>query len=330
MALIEVENIVKEFQVTIKKKGLRGSVASLFHPQKVKLRAVDGISFSIKKGDIVGYIGPNGAGKSTTVKMLTGILHPTSGSIRIGGISPQQDRKSVVKNLGVVFGQRTQLYWDLRLGESFELLKRIYQIENSLFEENLELMNEVLNIHEIINTPVRQLSLGQRMRGDLAAAILHSPPILFLDEPTIGLDVEAKHAIRKFISEINQRKGTTVILTTHDLDDVEQLCKRLLVINHGKIVEDGPLQALIDRMAPYRILIVELLTTHPEIHHPAAEVIRRENLQVWFRFKKKKITAAELISDLIKVYPIRDVSVKEPDIEDMIREIYKKTRAALA
>lgn len=190
---------------------------------------VDGISFSIEKGDIVGYIGPNGAGKSTTVKMMAGILHPTSGTIRIDGISPQQDRKSVVKKLGVVFGQRTQLYWDLRLGESFELLKRIYRIENSLFEENMKLMDAVLNINEIINTPVRQLSLGQRMRGDLAAAMLHSPSILFLDEPTIGLDVEAKHAIRKLITEINQRKGTTVILTTHDLDDAEQLYKTAMI-----------------------------------------------------------------------------------------------------
>jgi len=323
MALIEVENVVKEFKVIKKKKGLKGSIAGLFNPEKLKVHAVDGISFSIEKGDVVGYIGPNGAGKSTTVKMMTGILHPTSGSIKIDGISPQQDRKEVVKKLGVVFGQRTQLYWDLRLGESFELLKKIYQIEDSLFVENMKLMNEVLNINEIINTPVRQLSPGQRMRGDLAAAMLHSPQILFLDEPTIGLDVEAKHSIRKLIAEINQRKRTTVILTTHDLDDVEQLCKRLIVINHGKIVEDGPLQAIIDRMAPCRILVVELVTPQPDIYHPRAEVIKRENLQVWFRFEKSRITASELISDLTKAYHIRDLSVKEPDIEDMIREIYK-------
>lgn len=325
MALIEVKNLVKEFKVTKKKKGLRGSVGSLFRPEIIKVNAVDGISFSIEKGDIVGYIGPNGAGKSTTVKMLTGILHPTSGSIRIDGISPQQDRKEVVRKLGVVFGQRTQLYWDLRLGESFELLKRIYRIEDTLFEANMRLMDEVLNINELINTPVRQLSLGQRMRGDLAAAMLHSPPILFLDEPTIGLDIEAKHSIRKLITEINQKKGTTVILTTHDLDDVEQLCKRLIVINHGKIVEDGPLQSIIDRMAPFRILVVELDCPQPGIDHPRAEVIKQERHKVWLRFEKSKITASELIADLTKVYHIRDLSVKEPDIEELVREIYKNT-----
>lgn len=330
MALIEVEKVVKEFKVTKKKKGLRGSIEGLFHPDKVNVRAVDGISFSVEKGDIVGYIGPNGAGKSTTVKMMTGILHPTSGAIRIDGTSPHQDRKAVVKKLGVVFGQRTQLYWDLRLGESFELLKRIYRIKDSMFEENMKLMDEVLNINEIINTPVRQLSLGQRMRGDLAASMLHSPSILFLDEPTIGLDVEAKHSIRKLISEINQKRGTTVILTTHDLDDVEQLCRRLVVINHGKIVEDGPLQSIIDRMAPYRILMVELVKPQPDIFHPAVEVVKQENLRVWFRFEKKRITASELISDLTKAYTIRDLSVKEPDIEDMIREIYKNTAQTAA
>ncbi len=328
MALIEVENIVKEFKVIKKKKGVKGSVAALFKPEKFTVRAVDDISFEIEEGDIVGYIGPNGAGKSTTVKMLTGILYPTSGSIRIGGISPQHDRKSVVRKLGVVFGQRTQLYWDLRLGETFELLKRVYNVENSKYEENLRLMNEVLNINEFMNIPVRQLSLGQRMRGDLAAAMIHSPSILFLDEPTIGLDIEVKHSIRRLITEINRQQGVTVILTTHDLDDVEQLCKRLIVINHGKIAEDGPLQDIIDRMAPYRILAIELAKPQFDLFHPSAEVIRNKDLQVWFRFDKNKISASDLIYDLSKVYAIRDLSVKEPDIEDMIREIYGNTMIA--
>lgn len=325
MALIEVNNLVKEFNVSKKGKGLKGAVKSLFNNKKVKVRAVDDISFCIQPGSIVGYIGPNGAGKSTTVKMMTGILYPTSGTITIDGISPQQNRKTVVKKLGVVFGQRTQLYWDLRLGETFELLKRIYKIDNKRYKENLKIMSDVLGLDEIISTPVRQLSLGQRMRGDLAAAMIHSPSILFLDEPTIGLDVEAKYSIRKFISEINQRDGTTVILTTHDLDDVEQLCDRLIVINHGKIVEDGPLQRLVDKMAPYWYLIVEMNSPQNNLCHHAAEVTKQENLRVWFRFEKSRITAAELISDLSKNYPIRDISIKEPDIEDMIREIYKST-----
>lgn len=321
--MIEVRELVKEFTVTKKKSGLRGSIASLFHAEKSRVKAVDGISFEIEQVDIVGYIGPNGAGKSTTIKMLTGILHPTSGTIRIDGISPQKDRKAVVQKLGVVFGQRTQLYWDLRLGESFELLKRIYRIDNKTFQANMDMMQAVLQINEIVDTPVRQLSLGQRMRGDLAAAMLHSPSILFLDEPTIGLDVDAKHSIRKFIKEINRLKGTTVILTTHDLDDVEQLCKRLIVVNHGKVVEDGPLQSLIDKLAPYRLLVIDLAEPAELKQHPAAELVRQEGLRVSFRFDRNRITAAELISDLSKLYPIQDLGVKEPDIEAVIREVYK-------
>ena len=223
MDIIEVDNLTKEFNIVKKKKGLSGAFKSLIRPEKSIIRAVNDISFNIRQGEIVGYIGPNGAGKSTTIKMMTGILHPTSGNIRIAGISPHKNRKEVVKNLGVVFGQRTQLYWDIRLGESFELMKRIYRIDDRTYKENIELMSEILKIDEFIDIPVRQLSLGQRMRGDLAAAILHSPPILFLDEPTIGLDIEAKQAIRKFILDINKFKKTTVILTTHDLDDVQQL-----------------------------------------------------------------------------------------------------------
>jgi len=324
MAFLEVENLVKEFIVTKKKEGLRGAVSSLFHPEKFKVRAVDDISFNIEQGEIVGFIGPNGAGKSTTVKMMTGILHPTMGSVKINGISPHKNRKAIVGKLGVVFGQRTQLYWDLRLGETFELLKRIYRIDDKMYKDNIKMLDEVLNITEIIDTPVRQLSLGQRMRGDLAAAMLHSPTMLFLDEPTIGLDIEVKHSIRDFIKQINERCGTTVILTTHDLGDVEQLCKRLIVINHGKIVEDGPLNSIIERMAPHRYLVVELASPHQNLFHPYAEVVKTETLRVWFKFDKSRIAATELISDLSKTYPIRDVSVKEPDIEDMIREIYKK------
>lgn len=325
MALIEVNNLVKDFRIIKKKKGLMGALAGLFNAEKANMRAVDDISFSIESGDIVGYIGPNGAGKSTTVKMMTGILHPTSGEVKIGGISPHQNRKAVVKKLGVVFGQRTQLYWDLRLGESFELIKRIYQIDLETYNKNMEYMYDVLKIDTIINTPVRQLSLGQRMRGDLAAAMLHSPSILFLDEPTIGLDVDAKHAIRKFIKQINEINGTTVILTTHDLDDVEQLCNRLIVINHGKKVEDGPLHSIIDRMAPYRYLVVELVSPQQNLYHPVAEVVKQENLRVWFKFEKSSITATELIADLARIYPIRDISIEEPNIEDMIREIYRNS-----
>jgi len=316
---------VKEYIVTKKESGLRGALKGLLFPEKSTVRGVDGISFSINPGEIVGYIGPNGAGKSTTIKMLTGILHPTSGSIKVCGISPQADRKSVVRKLGVVFGQRTQLYWDLRLGESFELLRRIYQIDKTSYEESLAILTDVLKLNEFINTPVRQLSLGQRMRGDLAAAMLHSPSILFLDEPTIGLDADAKHAIRNFIKEINRKRGVTVILTTHDLDDVEELCSRLVVVNHGKVVEDGPIESLIHKLTPHRLLVVELEHPCDDLAHPSAEIIKCDGLKIWYQFEKERISAAELISDLSQKLPIQDLSVKEPDIEDAIREVYKTT-----
>lgn len=324
-AVIEVNDLVKEYIVTKKESGLRGALKGLLFPEKSTVRGVDGISFSINPGEIVGYIGPNGAGKSTTIKMLTGILHPTSGSIKVCGISPQADRKSVVRKLGVVFGQRTQLYWDLRLGESFELLRRIYQIDKTSYEESLAILSDVLKLNEFINTPVRQLSLGQRMRGDLAAAMLHSPSILFLDEPTIGLDADAKHAIRNFIKEINRKRGVTVILTTHDLDDVEELCSRLVVVNHGKVVEDGPIESLIHKLTPHRLLVVELEHPCDDLAHPSAEIIKCDGLKIWYQFEKERISAAELISDLSQKLPIQDLSVKEPDIEDAIREVYKTT-----
>ncbi|MBJ6363693.1 ATP-binding cassette domain-containing protein [Paenibacillus sp. GCM10012307] len=324
-AVIEVHDLVKEYTIAKKGSGLRGALKGLLFPEKKTVRGVDGISFSIAPGEIVGYIGPNGAGKSTTIKMLTGILHPTSGSIKVCGISPQADRKSVVRKLGVVFGQRTQLYWDLRLGESFELLRRIYQVDKTSFEENMSILSDVLKLEEFIHTPVRQLSLGQRMRGDIAAAMLHSPSVLFLDEPTIGLDADAKHAIRHFIKEINRKRGVTVILTTHDLDDVEQLCTRLVVVNHGKVVEDGPMASLIRKLAPHRLLVVELQQPFDDLEHPAAEIIKQDGLKVWYQFEKSRISAAQLISELSQKLPIQDLSVKEPDIEDAIREVYKMT-----
>lgn len=323
MEIIKVENLVKEFSVNKKKPGISGALINLFKPDRQKFRAVDNISFSVKKGEIVGYLGPNGAGKSTTVKMLAGILHPTSGSISICGISPHQDRKAVVKKLGVVFGQRTQLYWDVRLGESFELLKRIYRIDNETYRKNMDMLNDVLKINELVDKPVRQLSLGQRMRGDLAAAMLHSPEILFLDEPTIGLDIEAKYSIRNFIHDINRLNQVTVILTTHDLDDVEQLCSRLIVINHGVIVEDGPLDDLVKKLSPQRLLSVELVSPCNDIYNSHAEVVSNEGLSITYSFDRNEITAAQLISELSSRLPIKDLSVKEPDIETTIRELYK-------
>ncbi|KXB96918.1 MAG: sugar ABC transporter ATP-binding protein [Chlorobi bacterium NICIL-2] len=324
MAIIEVEHVVKDYITVVKKPGIHAALKSLLFPEKKTVRAVDDISFTIEPGEIIGYIGPNGAGKSTMIKMLSGILHPTSGEIRVCGISPQQNRKAVVQNLGVVFGQRTQLYWDLQLRESFELLRRIYRVDAKTFRENMEMLQDILGLEDFIGRPVRQLSLGQRMRGDLAAAMLHSPSILFLDEPTIGLDAEAKHAIRNFIREINKARKVTVILTTHDLDDIEKLCSRVIVVNRGKIVEDGPIGAIVNKLTPMRLLEIELKEPASVRPHPAAEIVRHDGLHVSYRFDKNRISASDLIADLSKQLPIRDLSVKDPAIEDALREIYKE------
>lgn len=321
MPVIEVSNLKKQFKSVRKQKGLKGAIKGLFRPEKKIVTAVDDISFSIERGEIVGYIGPNGAGKSTTVKMMSGILRPTSGEILVNGISPVKDRKSVVKHLGVVFGQRTQLYWDLRLGESFELLKRIYDVPDEVYNENMAMMDEILDLKSIIDTPVRQLSLGQRMRGDLAAAMLHSPDVLFLDEPTIGLDVDAKHAIRRFIKEINETRKTTIILTTHDLGDIQELCRRIIIINKGVVIEDGSLDELVDRIAPYRQLVIDFYTEQ-HIEHPKAEIVGGEGSRTVYRFMKNDVSAAKLIEDIGKQAKIKDIRLEEASIDDIIRVAY--------
>jgi len=324
--MIQVTNLKKEFKIAKKEKGLIGAIKNLVKTEKKIVEAVKDISFQIEKGEIVAFLGPNGAGKSTTIKMLSGILTPTSGQIFINGKEPYKNRKEVVKDLGVVFGQRTQLNWDLRLGESFELLRHIYQIDKDTYEENLKVMDEILGISEIIDTPVRQLSLGQRMRGDLVAAMLHSPSVLFLDEPTIGLDVDGKYAIRKFIKEINRVKGTTVILTTHDLGDVQELCKRLIIINHGTIIEDGPLEELVEHIAPYKDLVVEFYDEEM-VEHPLAELYKREGNVGKYRFQKKDITAVQLIQDISEQKKVKDISIEEAKIDDIIRIVYHREEA---
>lgn len=321
MAVIEVKHLNKTFKTVKKEKGLKGAVKALIKPERRIVTAVEDVSFSIEQGEIVGYIGPNGAGKSTTVKMMSGILRPTSGEILVNGISPAEDRKKVVKRLGVVFGQRTQLYWDLRLGESFELLRRIYDVPDEVYNENMAMMNEILDLKSIIDTPVRQLSLGQRMRGDLAAAMLHSPDVLFLDEPTIGLDVDAKHAIRRFIREINETRHTTIILTTHDLGDIQELCRRIIIINKGRVIEDGSLDELIDRIAPFRQLVIDFYTDQ-RIEHPRAQIVSCEGARTVYRFMKNEATAAALIEDISKSAKIKDIRLEEASIDDIIRAAY--------
>jgi ABC-2 type transport system ATP-binding protein len=328
MALIETHSLVKVYRVVQKKAGLLGSMQALLKPERKLVTAVDGISLAIEKGEIVGYLGPNGAGKSTTIKMLSGILEPTSGHVSIAGLDPQRQRRQVVRQLGVVFGQRSQLEWDLRLGESFELLRRIYRVDPAAYRKTLAGLIDVLQIAPFLNNPVRTLSLGERMRGELAAALLHEPAILFLDEPTIGLDIDAKYRIRDMIREINQTRRTTVLLTTHDLDDVEQLCQRLIVINHGRVVEDGPLQELVDRLAPYRVLLVDAEKLPEGLSFPQAEIVRRDTHRLWLKFDRAQITAAELIQQVSSRVTIRDLSIEEPSIEDMVQRLYDDTGPA--
>src|SRR5579863_9652321 len=249
--MIEMKDLTKEFRSFRRREGVLGAIQNLFVREYTTVRAVDGVSFSIEPGEMVGYIGANGAGKSTTIKVLTGILVPTSGHVVAYGFVPYRDRRRYTRNLGVVFGQRTQLWWDIAVVESFRLLKEIYEISDQDYERRLGVFSEILNVREYLHTPVRKLSLGERMRCDLAASLLHNPPLLFLDEPTIGLDVVAKDRIREFLKEINRTERTTVLLTTHDLADIEELCRRIIIIDKGKVLYDGDLAGMKDRLARY-------------------------------------------------------------------------------
>jgi ABC-2 type transport system ATP-binding protein len=319
--MIDAKNLSKDYMLKKKEAGLKGALKGLVKTHYEVIHAVRDLSFHIDKGEIVGFIGPNGAGKSTTIKMMSGILTPTLGSVLIDGGDITRHRKQVVRNIGVVFGQRSQLNWDLRLGESFELLKHIYQIDQSEYEKTLDVMDEILGIKELIDKPVRQMSLGQRVKGDLAASMLHSPKVLFLDEPTIGLDVSSKFALRKFIKEINQVKKTTVILTTHDLGDIKELCERLIIINHGVMTEDGNLTQIVDRIAPYKTLVVAYYDEEAP-QHARCEMTEHEGNIAKYRFMKKDITAAELIADLSKQKDIKDVSIEEAGIDEIIKIAY--------
>ncbi|CAG0936837.1 Linearmycin resistance ATP-binding protein LnrL [Thermoflexales bacterium] len=324
MPLIRVVNLCKEFRVSKHQRGAWGAVKNLFTTQYRLVRAVDGVSFNIEAGELVGYLGPNGAGKSTTIKMLTGILVPTSGEVNIGGHIPWKDRVPYVKGIGVVFGQRTNLWWDLPVIESLDLLKHVYRISEDRYERNLAEFREMLGLDEFLHTPVRSLSLGQRMRADLAGALLHDPQIIFLDEPTIGLDVVAKERIRQFIKSINRERSVTVILTTHDLGDVEKLCARVMMIDRGKLLFDGAPGELVQRFGGERELVVDLAEDYANVEIDGARVASRDERQVTYRFVRGSISASDLIQRLSAQYRILDLSVQEPQIEDTVRRIYEQ------
>ena len=315
---------MKDFMIAKRETGFLGAVKSLVKREHIKKEAVKDISFSIGEGEMVGYIGPNGAGKSTTIKMLTGILVPSSGSVKVNGIIPYENRQENAKNIGVVFGQRTQLWWDLPTIESFELLKEIYQVSDKRYKENMDTFTEILGLDEFLNTPVRQLSLGQRMRADIAASLLHDPPILFLDEPTIGLDVVAKEKMRTFIKEINNERKITVILTTHDMEDIEKLCERMILIDHGQKVYDGEIEVVKERFGKTRTLIVDLEESSHSLQLKGGEVFKEEASRFWIRFNRDEVSASEIIAQITETHNIKDLTVEEPAIESIISRIYQE------
>lgn len=322
--IIQVEHLRKEFRIARRKEGTLGALRGLFSRDYEIRKAVDDVSFTIRRGELIGYIGPNGAGKSTTIKMLTGIMVPTSGRVVVDGIVPYERRIENARRIGVVFGQRTQLWWDLPAIESFELLRHIYKVPAETYKQNMDLFNDLLGLSEFLNTPVRQLSLGQRMRADLAAALLHNPQLVYLDEPTIGLDVVAKEKIRRFIQEINRERGVTIILTTHDMQDIEKLCERMILIDHGKVIYDGPVAEIKRRFGRHRILVVDLEGQPAEVAVEGAEVIRRQNGRVWLRFNRDQISASQLIARVGQQYGIVDLTLEEPEIEGIIARIYQE------
>lgn len=322
MAHILVKDLIKTFRVAERRSGAFGAVTGLFQRTYRTVHALNAVSFSIAQGELVGYIGPNGAGKSTTVKILAGILAPDGGVCEIDGRIPWKDRIAYVRRIGVVFGQRTQLWWDLPVIESFDLLRDIYRIPDTQYRQERERLVELMQIQPVLDVPVRQLSLGQRMRCDLVAALLHRPQILFLDEPTIGLDALSKLAVREFIKELNQERQVTIILTTHDMDDIEALCQRLIVISEGQIVSDGSIEALRQRLKPERRLTIDLDDAHQAFSDPDAVVLRREGNRVHLAFQPAQVSASELVRRLMDTYRIHDLYLENPAIEEIIAQLY--------
>ena len=326
-SLIYVHDLCKHFRTFHRREGVWGSIQNLFVRDYKTIAAVDSVSFSIERGEMVGYIGPNGAGKSTSIKMLTGILVPSSGEVRVNGYVPFRQRRQYVKTIGVVFGQRTQLWWDIAVIESFKLLRRIYDVSQRDFDARMERFDKILNIRDYLHTPVRKLSLGERMRCDLAAALLHNPPLLFLDEPTIGLDVVAKDHIRHFLRAINREFRTTVLLTTHDLDDIEELCRRIMIIDHGRVLYDGPLADLKQRLL--RTKQIKFALKDREQAAGMAAFCRDglvteqvDELTYRIRFDRVKVSTSDLIREILANVEVRDLLIEDEPIEEIVKRIY--------
>jgi ABC-2 type transport system ATP-binding protein len=329
--LIKVRDLIKDYRLIKKREGVTGGLIDLLRPRKKLLRAVDKVSFDIPAGEMVGYIGANGAGKSTTIKMLTGILTPTSGLVTVGGLVPWKKRRLYTRHIGVVFGQRTQLWWDLAVVESFRLLKKIYEVDDATYERQMEIFDALLEVGRYLHQPVRKLSLGQRMRCDLAAALLHRPQVLFLDEPTIGLDVLAKENVRVFLREVCQREGVTVILTTHDLGDIEQLCRRVIIIDQGRVHFDGELDDLrrrVGRRVRMKVELQESATSAELAANTAGLPVtweEGEGVLHHAEFNRVEVPGAEVIKRLVNERHVTDLHMAEPAIDEVVREIYRQS-----
>ncbi|MFB6209510.1 MAG: ATP-binding cassette domain-containing protein [Candidatus Nanohaloarchaea archaeon] len=324
MSLIEAENLDKTFRIYQRGEGIRGYLKSFISREYEEVQAVEDLDFEIEEGEMIGYIGANGAGKSTTVKMLTGILEPSSGRIEVDGRDPNKQRKKNAMNIGVVFGQKTQLWWDLPVRESFKLLKEIYEVEDEDYEQRIDEFDEVLQLSDFWDQPVRKLSLGQKMRCELAAAFLHHPKIAYLDEPTIGLDVAVKERIRDFIRKMNQEKDITVMLTTHDIDDIEDLCDRIVVLDQGEKIYDGELDALVNRFTSRRLILDVRNGEDFDLEMDGIEKVEKEDARIEIVFDREKISASELMREVLEEYDVIDFQIKEPDIEAVVKHIYNE------
>ncbi|MGE5275757.1 MAG: ABC transporter ATP-binding protein [Acidobacteriota bacterium] len=323
---VRVEGLTKVFRGFRREEGLAAALKSLLRRVPTETVAVSGVTFAIEPGEMVGYIGANGAGKSTTIKMLTGILTPTSGEILCNGFVPWRDRTRYVATIGVVFGQRTQLWWDIAVVESFKLLKEIYGLSDESYRERMELFDRVLGLSAYLHQPVRKLSLGERMRCDLAASLLHRPPLLFLDEPTIGLDIVAKANVREFLQEINHREETTVLLTTHDLSDIETLCRRVIVIDHGRLLFDGALEQLRDRILPVTSIVFDVKTA-PEparLSWNGLSIAEVGSHRYRLDIDRRIVSPAAAVKEIVNRFDVADLAIEEPQIEEVVKRIYRE------
>ncbi|MFK4011561.1 ABC transporter ATP-binding protein [Bacillus cereus] len=326
--MIEVKNVSKNYKILDREPGLKGAIKALFKSKYYIKQAVKSLDFSIEKGEIVGYIGANGAGKSTTIKMISGILTPDTGEITVNGIVPYENRIQNAKNIGAVFGQRSQLYWDIPVRESFDLIKHIYEIPEDVFEKNISVFTEILDLQELLGLPVRQLSLGQKMRCELATAFLHNPPVVYLDEPTIGLDVSVKRKIRSFIKEMNRVQKNTIILTTHDMQDIEELCNRILIIDNGTVIYDGSLSNLKKQTQYNRVIHLEFEEGFKKFKKPVAlegKVLINDNEKnISIHYHSSKISSGAIMVEIMNEYAVKDFTITEQDIELVIQDIYSR------